>query len=77
MKLIPDWKQSWRFLSVQVNAGAAALIVAITSAAPGLVVEALQAPLFVRIIVGAMVAAAFVLTHWAARVAKQDGADAE
>lgn len=74
-RLIPDARQSWRFLSVQVNAGIAAIVAATTAAAPGLIVEVLRAPLLERIVVGVMVGAALLLTHWGARIVKQGGGD--
>ena len=68
---IPDWKRSWRLLSVQINAGVSALAAAVFAAAPGLVISVLRSGPLERAAVAAMIAAAFILPHWLARVLKQ------
>lgn len=75
-RLIADWRGSWRFLSVQVNAAIAALAAAVFAAAPGLVVGVLHAGPLERIVVGGMIAAAIIVPHWVARVFRQGGDDA-
>lgn len=72
-RLIADWRGSWRFLSVQIGIGAGLLSSAIISAAPGLVVDLLQAPLLQRILVGLMLGAAVTFLPWIARIFKQGG----
>jgi hypothetical protein len=74
-RLIADWRGSWRFLSVQFGIAAGLLSSAIISAAPGLVIEVLRAPLLERAIVAVMVGAAVVLLPWLARILKQGGGD--
>jgi hypothetical protein len=69
--LIPDWKASWRFLSVQINAGVTALAAAVFASAPGLVIGVLRAGALERIVVAAMICAAFIFPHWLARVLAQ------
>ena len=49
MKLIPDWRQAWRFLSVQLAAVIALL---------------LRAPFIVVVIIGAAVAAGLRALGW-------------
>lgn len=69
--LVDDWRQSWRFLSVQIGIGAGLLSSAIVTAAPGLIVDLLQAPLIQRILVGLMLGAAVTFLPWLARIFKQ------
>ena len=68
---IPDWKRSWRLLSVQINAAVSALAASVFAAAPGLVIEVLRSGPVERGAVAAMIAAAFILPHWLARVLRQ------
>jgi hypothetical protein len=68
---IPDWKHSGRLLSVQVNAGVSALAAAVFASAPGLVIGVLRAGLLERAVVAVMIAAAFIVPHWLARVLTQ------
>jgi H+/Cl- antiporter ClcA len=74
-RLIADWRQSWRFFSVQIGIGAGLLSSAIIAAAPGLIVDLLQAPLIQRVVVGLMLGAAVTFFPWLARIFKQGGRD--
>ena len=70
-KLIDNWRQSWKFLSVQIGIAAGALSTAIIWAVPGLLISVLRAPLEERIFVGVMFGAAITFLPWLARVWKQ------
>jgi hypothetical protein len=71
LHLVDDWRQSWRWLSVQLSWGAGALSAAIIAAAPGLAFAVLTAPLWQRLVVGGAVAAAIIVLPWLARILKQ------
>jgi hypothetical protein len=73
LRLVEDWKQSWRWLSVQLGVGAGALSAAIIGAAPGLALQALTLPVGARILVAGMVGAAVIVLPWFTRVLKQGG----
>lgn len=78
IRLIDDWRRSWRFGSVWLAWAAAALSGSIIAAAPGLVVQALTAPLATRIVIAAMVALAVAASAWSTRilaVQKKDKSD--
>jgi hypothetical protein len=71
LHLVDDWRQCWRWLSVQLSLGAGALSAAIIGAAPSLALSVLTAPPRVRIVLGLMVGAAIIVLPTLARILKQ------
>lgn len=73
--LIADYRQSWRFLSVQIGIAAGLLSTAIITSAPGLLLAVLRAPLLERALLAAMFGCAVTFLPWLARVLRQGGGD--
>lgn len=68
LKLIDDWRHSWKFGSVWLAWAAGAISTAIIGYAPSLVVQFLQSDFRTRIVIGAMLGFAMVAGAWSSRI---------